>query len=221
MAIFSRLVDVLKANINDLIDKAEDPEKMLKQIIIDMEEQLAKATQGLGQIMASERQAKKQLEAAESESELWEQRAKTALKAGNEGLAKKAVDGKLKADANVAQYQQMHDELEKQVMSVREQVMLLKQKLEEARARQSMLVARAQVAEARQGVAKAVGGIDSSGAFAKMDKMEKKIMQEEAEADAQYEISGMDAEKNDPFKELEKQSAADSEMERLKKELGL
>jgi phage shock protein A len=221
MAIFSRLVDLLKANINDMIDKAEDPEKMLKQIIIDMEEQLQKATQGLGQIMASERQAKKQLEAAQADSKLWEERAKTALKAGNEELAKTAVDSKIKADANVAQYQQMHDELEKQVGVVRDQVNMLKQKLEEARARQSMLVARAQVAEARQGVAKAVGGIDSGGAFAKMDKMEKKIMQEEAEADAQFEISGLDAEKNDPFKQLEKDSAADSEMERLKKELGL
>ncbi len=221
MAIFTRLVDLLKANINDLIDKAEDPEKMLKQIIIDMEEQLQKATQGLGQIMASERQAKKQLEAAQADSALWEERAKTALKAGNQELAQKAVESKLKSDANVAQYSQMHDELAKQVETVREQVNLLKSKLEEARSRQAMLVARAQVAEARQGVAKAVGGIDSSGAFAKMDKMEKKIMEEEAKADAQYEISGMDAEKNDPFKQLEKDSAAASEMERLKKELGL
>ncbi len=221
MAIFSRLVDLLKANINDMIDKAEDPEKMLKQIIIDMEEQLRKATQGLGQIMASERQTKKQLEAAQAESKLWEERAKTALKAGNEELAKKAVDGKLKADTNVAQYQQMHEELEKQVGVVREQVTLLKQKLEEARARQSMLVARAQVAQARQGVAKAVGGIDSGGAFSKMDKMEKKIVQKEAEADAHFEISGLDAENNDPFKQLEKDSAAESEMDRLKKELGL
>ena len=116
--------------------------------------------------MASERQARKQLEAAQADSKLWEDRAKTALKAGNEELAKTAVDSKLKADTNVAQYQQMHDELEKQVGVVREQVNMLKQKLEEARARQSMLVARAQVAEARQGVAKAVGGIDSGGAFA-------------------------------------------------------
>ena len=112
------------------------------------------------------------------------------------------MESKLKSDANVAQYSQMHDELAKQVETVREQVNLLKTKLEEARSRQAMLVARAQVAEARQGVAKAVGGINSSGAFSKMDKMEKKIMEEEAKADAQYEISGMDAERNDPFKQL-------------------
>lgn len=221
MAIFSRLVDLLKANVNDLIDKAEDPEKMLKQIIIDMEEQLKKATQGLGQVMASERQTKKQLQEAQADVALWEGRAKTALKAGNEALAKQAIDSKLKADATVKQFQEMHDQLSKQVDTVREQVNLLKQKLQEARARQSMLIARAQVADARHGVAKAVGGVDSGGAFSKMDKMERKISQQEAEADAQFEISGIDAEQNDPFAKLESESAADSEMARLRKELGL
>lgn len=220
MAIFSRLVDLLKANINDLIDKAEDPEKMLKQIIIDMEEQLQKATQGLGQIMGSERSVKRQLDEAAEQSKMWEGRAKTALTAGNEELAKQAVDSKLKADANLKQFQEMHDDLLKQVDTVREQVNILKQKLEEARTRQTMLSARAQVADARKGVAKAVGGIDSSGAFSKMDKMERKIEQEEAQADAQYEISGMSTEKNDPYAKLEKDAAAESELERLKRELG-
>lgn len=221
MAIFSRLADLLKANINDLIDRAEDPEKMLKQIIIDMEEQLQKATQSLGQVMGSERQTKKQLEEAKSNAALWEDRAKTALKAGDEALAKQAVDNKLKADATIKQYQQIHSDISMQVDTVRQQVNILKQKLDEARARQSILIARAQVADARQGVAKAIGGIDSSGAFAKMDKMEQKILQKEAQADVQFEISGINAEQNDPFEKLEAQSAADSEMERLKKELGL
>jgi len=64
MAIFSRLTDLLKANINDLIDRAEDPEKMVKQIIIDMEEQLQNAVQGLGSVMASEREMLKKLKEA-------------------------------------------------------------------------------------------------------------------------------------------------------------
>jgi phage shock protein A len=95
MAIFSRLTDLLKANINDLIDRAEDPEKMVKQIIIDMEEKLQNAVQGLGSVMASERQILLQLEKAQAESKLWEDRAKIALKASDEKLAKKAVDSKL------------------------------------------------------------------------------------------------------------------------------
>jgi len=219
MAIFSRLSDLLKANINDLIDRAEDPEKMVKQIIIDMEEQLQNAVQGLGSVMASERQMLKQLEEAQSQSKLWEDRAKSALKSSNEELAKQAIDTKLKADESVNQYQKMHTDISSQLSILREQVEILKKKLNEARTRQTMLVARDTVADARKEVSSAIGDLDSSGAFAKMDKMERKIAEKEAQADAAYEISGLNAEQNDPFANMDKQKAAEDEMARLKKEL--
>ena len=219
MAIFSRLADLLKANINDLIDKAEDPEKMVKQIIIDMEEQLQNAVQGLGSVMASERQMRKQLEEAQTQSKLWEDRAKSALKSSNEDLAKQAIDNKLKADESVNQYQKMHTDISSQLSILKEQVEILKKKLNEARTRQTMLVARDTVADARKEVSSAIGDLDSSGAFAKMDKMERKIAEKEAQADAAYEISGLNAEQNDPFANMDKQKAAEDEMARLKKEL--
>ena len=219
MAIFSRLTDLLRANINDLIDRSEDPEKMVKQIIIDMEEQLQNAVQGLGSVMASEREMLKKLKEAQSESKLWEGRAKDALKSDNEELAKKAIDKKLVADTSVKQYQKMYDNISSQTEILREQVDLLKKKLNEARARQSMLVARDKVAEARQEVINAVGDLDSSGAFAKMDKMEKKIAEKEAQADAAFDISGMDDEEDDEFEEMENDRAADDELARLKEEL--
>lgn len=219
MAIFSRLSDLLKANINDLIDRAEDPEKMVKQIIIDMEEQLQNAVQGLGSVMASERQIRKQLEEAHSQSKLWEDRAKSALKSSNEDLAKQAIDNKLKADESVNQYQKMHTDISSQLSILREQVEILKKKLNEARTRQTMLMARDTVADARKEVSSAIGDLDSSGAFAKMDKMERKIAEKEAQADAEYEISGLNAEQNDPFANIEKQKAAEDEMARLKEEL--
>ena len=219
MAIFSRLSDLLKANINDLIDRAEDPEKMVKQIIIDMEEQLQNAVQGLGSVMASERQMRKQLEEAQTQSKLWEDRAKSALKSSNEDLAKQAIDNKLKADESANQYQKMQTDISSQLDILKEQVEILKKKLIEARTRQSMLVARDTVADARKEVSSAIGGLDSSGAFAKMDKMERKIAEKEAQADAAYEISGLNAEQNDPFANMDKQKAAEDEMARLKKEL--
>jgi phage shock protein A len=219
MAIFSRLTDLLKANINDLIDRAEDPEKMVKQIIIDMEEQLQNAVQGLGSVMASEREMQKKLKEAQKESKLWEGRAKDALKSDNEELAKKAIDKKLIADTSIKQYQKLYDDISSQSGILKEQVELLKKKLNEARARQSMLIARDKVAEARQEVIDAVGDLDSSGAFAKMDKMEKKIAEKEAQADAAFDISGMDDEEVDEFDEIEKKKAADDELTRLKDEL--
>jgi phage shock protein A len=219
LAIFSRLADLLKANINDLIDKAEDPEKMVKQIIIDMEEQLQSAVQGLGSVMASERQMLKQLEEARVQSKLWEDRAKGALKTSNEELAKQAVDNKIKADESVKQYDKMHSDVSAQLDILKDQVDILKKKLNEARTRQSILMARDTVADARKEVSSAIGNLDSSGAFAKMDKMERKIAEKEAQADAEYEVSGLSAEQNDPFVDMEKQKAADDEMARLKEEL--
>jgi phage shock protein A len=219
MAIVGRVFDLLKANINDLLDKAEDPEKMLKQIIIDMEEQLDKSTQGLGKIMASERSLSSQLQKAQADSAMWEQRAKTALQAGNEALARQALESKVKSDAMVAQYQKMRDEVSAQVNTAREQVNLLKSKLEEARMRQTMLMSRAQVAEAKGQIAHTLGSVDSGSAFAKMDKMERKIEEKEATADAVSEISGVSAQNNDPFAALEKQNSVDAELERLKKSL--
>ena len=219
MAIFARLTDLLKANINDLIDHAEDPEKMVKQIIIDMEEQLQNAVQGLGSVMASERGMLKKLKEVQAESKLWEGRAKDALKSDNEELAKKAIDNKLEADTSARQYQKMYDDVSSQSEILKEQVELLKKKLNEARARQTMLIARDKVAEARKEVIDAVGDLDSSGAFAKMDKMEKKIAEKEAQADAAFDISGMDDEEDDEFADIEKKKAADDELARMKEEL--
>lgn len=219
MAIFKRLADVLKANINDLIDKAEDPEKMVKQIIIDMEEQFQSAIQGLGSVMASERQVEKQLEESLGQSKTWEQRAKDALKDGDEELARQAIDNKLEADARVEQYEKMHKEINSQLDTLRDQVEILKSKLVEARNRQAMLLARDKVADARKEVFSAVGDLDSSGAFAKMDKMEKKIAEKEAQADAAFEVSGIDPSKSDVFEEKERNKAAEDELTRLKEEL--
>ena len=94
MGIFSRIGDVLKANINDMIDRAEDPEKMVKQIILDLQKEVSKATQALGKAMASERIAKRQYEDAVKTSSDWEMKAKAALNAGEVDLAKKALSNR-------------------------------------------------------------------------------------------------------------------------------
>ena len=219
MKIFSRLADLLKANVNDLIDRAEDPEKMVKQIVIDMEEQLQKAVQGLGTVMASVRQVEKQLKKAQEESKLWEGRAKEALNSSKEDLAKKAIKNKLEADEDVKQYEEIHAGISNQLSILRGQVDILKEKLVEARTRQSMLIARDKVAQARKEVSNALGDLDSSGAFAKMDKMERKVAEKEAQADAAFEISGIEASEDDPFEEMEVSKAVDDEMARLKEQL--
>lgn len=221
MAIFSRIADILKANINDMIDKAEDPEKMVKQIILEMEEQVDAATRSLGQAMASQKMAGKSLEDAKANSAEWERKAKLALQAGNEDLARKALDSKVGVDGQVAQLQISYDQMTEQVNKLKEQVSELKRKLEEARARQNVLIARSRVADAMTQAATAVSSANSTSAFTKLDKMERKVTEKEATAEAYNELNGEDQSAVDEFKELEHTSAVDSEMERLKKEMGL
>lgn len=216
MSIFTRLGDLLKSNINDLIDKAEDPEKMVKQIIIDMDKELVKSTQALGKAMASERQIEKQLNDAKAKSADWESKAKAAIAAGDQELARKAVAEKVKADENVAKFQQMYDTVAAQTAAIKTQVEELKSKLEDAKSRQAMLIARSQMADTQKDLAESLGGIGSSNAFAKMDKMEEKISRKEAEAQAFSDISGVSTASNtDPFEDLEKNQKIEAELARL------
>ena len=113
MGVFSRLSDLLKSNVNDLIDRAEDPEKMVKQVIIDMQAELTKATQNYGKAKASERLAEKKYLDAQKISESWENKAKTALAKGDQDLAKQALARKVKADEDVNSYKEMYESFDK------------------------------------------------------------------------------------------------------------
>lgn len=219
MAIFERISDLVKSNINDLIDKAENPEKMVKQIIIDMEDQLRKATQGLGTAMGSLNQVKKQLENAKEQSNNWQAKAKTCLEQGNEELARQALENKVKQDKMVVEYQEMSASMEAQVNEIKSQIDVLKQKLEEARSKQAMLVARSKMADAKSQMAKTLGNMDSKSAFAKMDKMEQKIEQKESQADAFSQISGVEDATNDPFAQMTQENSVNAELEKLKQEM--
>lgn len=222
MGIFQRLSDILKSNVNELIDRAEDPEKMVKQIIIDMQKELNNSTQALGKAVASERIAKKQYDQAVAKSADWESKAKIAIAAGDEELAKKALANKVKADKDTAQYKEMYDTISQQTESIRTQVEVLKSKLEEAKSRQAMLIARSQMADTQKALAHATGGFDSSGASEKFSRMEEKIERKEAEAQAFADITS-DTDSNDAeeFEKLENESKVNSELERLKAEMGL
>ncbi len=219
MGIFQRLSDLLKANVNDLIDRAEDPEKMVKQIIIDMQKELSKATQAYGKAKASERLAERQYVNAQKVSADWESKAKAALAAGDQELAKKALSKKVKADEDVANYKEMYETISNQTEAIGDQVEVLKSKLEEAKSRQAMLIARSRMADTQKDLAKNVGGFDASSSFDKFNRMEDKIIRKEAEASAFGEIAGMDNDTEDSFEKLENDAKVDAEMQRLLNEM--
>lgn len=219
MGIFQRLSDLLKSNVNDLIDKAEDPEKMVKQIIIDMQKELNKSTQAYGKAKASEKLAEKQYKTALATSADWEAKAKAALTQGDQELAKKALEKKVKADADVANYKEMYDTISTQTEAIGDQVEVLKAKLEEAKSRQAMLIARSQMADTQKNLAKSVGGFDPSSAIEKFDRMEEKVVRKEAEANAFAEIAGAEDDTTESFEQIETNAKVDAELQRLMAEM--
>ena len=220
MGVFSRLSDILKSNINDLLDKAEDPEKMVKQIIIDMQKELTIATQNLGKAKASERLAQKKMDDAVKVAAGWESKAKAALSQGNQDLAKQALAKKVRADEEVATYTEMYESISTQTDAIEDQVEVLKAKLDEAKSRQAMLIARSQMADTKKALAKSQGGFDGASALEKFDRMEEKIQRKEAEADAFAEIGGGgDADLVESFDQIEKDAKVDAELARLMAEM--
>ncbi len=218
MGIFTRIGDLFKANINDMIDKAEDPEKMVKQIIIDLQKDVRKATEALGKAMASQRVAERQHDQAIRTAASWESKAKAALAAGDTEMAKKALGYKVKADEDVEKTAQMLAQITTQTDSIREQAETLKSKLEEAKSRQAMLIARAQMAETQKNLAKSMGGMDASSALDKLSRMEEKVELEEAEASAFAELAGESSDVKS-FEQLENDAKVDAELQRLMAEM--
>ena len=226
MGIFTRIGDILQANINDLIDKAEDPEKMVKQLIIEMDEQVESATKALGQAMGSQKMAAMELADAKAAAADWNDKAKLALKAGNEALAKKALDAKVGVDQQVASLQANYDQITANVDALKQQVEQLKMKLDEARSRQQVLVARSRMADAAQKTAVTITSATTDSAFAKLDALERKIAEKEATAEAYGAMTGMAAAEiiisdEDEFAQLKHEAAVNDQLAALKAELGL
>ncbi len=221
MGFFSRMIDIFKSNVNDLIDRAEDPEKMVRQIIMDMQQELNKSTQALGKAVASERLAQKQYTEAQKKSADWEAKAKAALASNNVDLAKRALAQKIKADEEVATYKEMYETITNQTEAIRTQVETLKAKLSEAKSRQAMLIARSQMADTKKSLAQSISGIDTSSAYDKLNRMEEKVTRKEAEADAFAEIAGTAMSKDyETFEQLQTDAKVDTELQRLMAEMG-
>ncbi len=220
MGIFKRIADIFKANVNDALDKAEDPEKMLKQMVLEMEESVNKATLAVANAIANEKSLERKIEKARRDIEEWETKAKQALQAGREDLARAALERKIIAEKNFADLQPVYQQARETTNKLRTQLNTLKNKLEEARARQSTLIARSQAAKAQKQIAQSLSGVGSD-AFSKFDKFEEKIEQLEAQASAFEELGNESISLEEEFKLLSKSSNVDQQLLELKSKMGL
>jgi len=217
---FKRISDVLTANLNDLIDRVENPERMTKQIIREMEDNINKAKAGVIEAIASEKQLQQDLERHRHQSAEWLQKAEEALQAHKEELARAALTRKKEHDNIIKALEPSWEAAKRTSEHLKTQLHALEAKLEEARRKRSTLVARQRAAEARQYLDKTLSnfqaGLDAQANFA---RMEDKVAEMEAKAEAAAEFSGDAACLKKDFLAMEMEKAVEDELTALKKKV--
>ncbi len=217
MGLFDRLSRVVRANLNDMVSKAEDPEKILEQAVTDMQEDLVQLRQAVARAIAEQRQTEQRYSKEQSEASKWEQRAKLALTKGDENLAREALKRKKDLTETATILKQQLDQQGTQVESLRKNLMALESKISEAKTKKNMLQARVKAAKANEDLQKTLGGINTGGSMAAFERMEEKVVQLEARSQAYSELGGMGIENE--FAKLEAGSDVDDELEALKMQL--
>jgi phage shock protein A len=223
MGIFSRLAQLIRSNLNDLISRSEDPEKMLNQVVLDMNNQLVEAKKQVAASIADEKRLAKQFEQEAANSAEWERRAMMALRAGNEELAKEALARKREHDELATTFKEQWTKQKTAVDQLKKALRLLNDKIEEAKRKKNVLIARKKRAEAQKAIQDTMSGLRDQSAFETFDRMAQKIDQIEAEAEAQGELAEEYSGDTlaSQFQNLERTHSADEDLVALKRKMGM
>ena len=218
--LFKRISDVIAANLNDLVDRVEDPERMIKQLIREMEENINSAREGVVDALASEKQLAKELDSQRRQAEEWHSRARRALEAGNEALAREALLRKKEHDGIVANLEASWESARRTGDRLKAQLRALEAKLEEARLKKGSLVARQRAAQACEQMDRVSDrfqtGLDLDHSFGRMTD---KVGEMEARMEARAELYGEYSEIEREFLKMETNSEVEAELAALRKEL--
>jgi phage shock protein A len=189
MGIMDRVATVIRSNLNHLINKAEDPEKMLDQILIQMRQQLMEAKREVAVAIADEKRLGTQLEAELEQLGEWERRAAMAVQKGEDDLAREALRRKSEHEQIAIGYKKQWDAQKASTENLKNALRGLSQKIEEAGRKKNLLVARQKRAVAQKHIHEVMTGLSDTSAFESFDRMEAKVEQIEAQASAAVELS--------------------------------
>ncbi len=217
MGLFDRLSRVVRANINDLVSKAEDPEKVLEQAVVDMQEDLVQLRQAVARAIATQKRTEQQYNKNQSEANNWQQRAQLALSKGDENLAREALVRKKSFSDTATSLKIQLDAQSNQVSTLKRSLIALESKISEAKTKKDMLKARANAAKAQKQLQESMNNIGTSSAMGAFERMEDKVMQIEAESETAAELGGTGIEQQ--FAQLEASSGVDDELAAMKAQL--
>lgn len=216
MGIFDRMSRLIRANVNDVLDRAEDPEKMIDQILRDMDSNMRTARTQVAAMIAQEKELEADLNETKQLSAEWAAKAKRAVDAGKDDLAREAIRRKRDNDENSAVYQQQHDIQTQTVSKLKDQLRQLEAKYQQTLSQRDSLVARQKRAQATKQVTQMASTVSLSplDASSELDRMERKIRATESEALAVGEMQSNSYEEQ--FRELDYDVDIESELEALK-----
>lgn len=204
MGIFDRMSTLIRANVNDMLDRSEDPEKMINQIIRDMEENIANARRQVAGMIVQEKELEADVRDAQRLSTEWESKAQRAVTAGKDDLAREALRRKRDNDENARVYETQFNVQEQAVQKLKEQLRLLESKYQSTLGSRDSLIARQKRATATREVAMAASAsvLSSTDPTTDLDRMERRIRQTEAEAAAALEMGDDDSSLDAQFRAL-------------------
>ncbi|MEN6406010.1 MAG: PspA/IM30 family protein [Thermoguttaceae bacterium] len=224
MGVFKRISDIISANLNDMADGLEDPERMLKQAVREMEETIAEVTSQTAKAMANETTLQRELDRNRSQRQQWQSRAEKAVEEGSDDLARKALARKNEHDKLVAALQDQLNAAQEASANLRCQLAAMKAKLAEGKRNLATLSARQRAADFRKKM-ETQSAVPSSevdqNAFAKFDRMRAKVEQAEAEAAAMAELRtlGNDAVSETSADNTDEDANVSAELDELKRKL--
>jgi phage shock protein A len=217
MGLFDRVSRLLRANVNDMVSKAEDPEKILEQAVMDMQEDLVQLRQAVASSIANQKRIEQQYNKAMGDANSWQSKAQLALQKGDEDLAREALVRKKSYSENAGALKAQLDGQAGQVDTMKKSLIQLESKISEAKTKKDMLKARSQAAKAQEQLQSVVGRIGPNSAMSAFDRMEEKVLQAEARSQAAAELTGSDLENK--FAALEAGSDVDDELAAMKMQI--
>ena len=217
MGIFTRFKDIVSSNINAMLDKAEDPEKLIKLMIQEMEDTLVELKASCAGSMASKKRVARSLDTIRSQVEEWEKRAELAVEKGRDDLAREALAEKRRFGEELDHMEKEVGNLDAVITQYQSDIEQLETKLGKARQKRHALIQRASQAQKRYKAQTAIRKVDSSDAFSRFEAFENRI--ERMEADADLVNTKAKTTLEDEFVKLEGDEELEDELSEMKKKL--
>jgi phage shock protein A len=218
MGLFDRIIRVIRANINSLVNKAEDPEKILEQTMNEMQEDLIQLRQAVAQAIATQKRTERQYSQAQSTADEWYRRAQLALQKEDDNLAREALTRRKSYQETATAMKNQIDQQTRVVEELKQNMRALEGKIVEAKTKKDLYIARARSAQASERLNEMLGDAGTgNNAMAAFERMEEKVMELEARSEAVAALGGDDLEKK--FASLESGGQVEDELTALKSQI--